>query len=237
MLSAGSDEMAEAYGLSAEMVRDAVEFGVMRAVNTHMGICPHVIWGDGGLEIYAIYKGELRRINICEIGRRLKRRIMDEVEISLMQRSAINEAESLRGLARSVYPGVIEKINPDGSLIVHIQVVSALSTKDVFTDCPIRQQPPHERGTYQIGQTLEWYITSCLPVSNGRHAKVRVRLSRVTRELPAFMLKHLSGIREIKCIFRLPGKCSKIITRKRIPHDIIKYVGMALREHMDVRLV
>src|SRR6185369_6074646 len=112
----------------------------MRAVNTHLGVSTHTVWGDEGLEIYAIDRGDMRRINFSELGRRLKRRIMDEVEISLMQRSAVYEAESYKGLARSVFPGVIEKIKPDGSLIVHIQIISALSTKDIYTDCPIRQQ-------------------------------------------------------------------------------------------------
>lgn len=233
-----ADELSKTYNIPPDMVIRAAERGVKAALYTNMGIFAQINWtGEGGLEIYALSGGQQRLVQSSELSRKIKRKIVDEVEKSLLECSALVDAERLKNMVGSVFSGTIDSIRNTGEMLIHIQLNGLLSNIDIFAECPVRQQPIHERGHYHKGQTLEWYVTSCTPISNGNHAKTQIITSRITRQLPEILLKKLSGIHSIRCIHRVPGICSKITTRKKVPYEIIAHVGKTLREHINVRAI
>ncbi|MRR59265.1 MAG: hypothetical protein EG824_13800, partial [Deltaproteobacteria bacterium] len=103
--------------------------------------------------------------------------------------------------------------------------------------CPLRYQPLHERNNYVPGKVYHWFVTSVLPVANDRHARVRIRLSRTSKELPALLLRQLSGMERIICRRRIPGGPAEIITALKIPKDIINTVGKETGDIYRVRII
>lgn len=221
--------------LPADIVSDAIELAAIRAIQSTMRIPVAADLDDNGeLKLYALRNGDQAEVPLKGLKNKTKRRLLDEIEVELMRRQAIQEASVYQSIRGSVLPGLIERIQPDGTLEVLIEIRDVARHVEIYATCPLRQQPPHERQTYKPGEYVEFFVTSCLPVSNGKNARVRVLVSRNARELPSRMLSKMTGLKGIKCTKRVPGGFSRIVTQHWIPKSVVNAVGKTLCEHIEL---
>jgi hypothetical protein len=231
-------ELLTKYGLREADALEAIESAITRTLTRAMrsNIAVRL---NGRLEITMFpLNGEPVDLPPGEISRKLQRHILHNIELELQKRQALREAEELEELRGKSLPGEISRIAADGTLHVDLEIVDLFHHLILAGECPERYQPPHEKGRYQVGEVREFYISSILPVVvNGRSARTRIRLSRITKELPALLLQERTGIYGIKCRRRVAGGFSNIITPARLPKEVINYVGKELGEHLNVSIL
>lgn len=230
-------ELIEKYpSLPRESIYDAIEIAAIRAITAVMNTAVTASMGDDGvLHVHLLKNGDQEEISVNTFSRKVKRRLLDEIEVELMRRQTCCDARDYSTIRGSVQTGLIERIHDDGSLVVNIELLDLLTPVNIYATCPVQQQPPHERGQYRLGEMLEFFVISSLPVSNGRLSKVRIIVSRTAREFPSRLLGKLTGLSGIRCTKRIPGGYSHIITRHKIPKTVINAVGKKLKEHLEVK--
>lgn len=217
-----------------EEIYDAVEISTIRVMQQLHGTAATAVIGDEQVYVSLLKDNTWLPIDMSKLHRRAKRRLLDEFEIELMKRQACHDAVYFSTIRGSALTGHIEHIRPAGTLIVQFQFNDALNPIEFFAECPVAHQPPHERQNYKVGSYFYFMVNSCLPVSNGRQAKVRIVVSRMARELPSRMLTSLTGQNSIRCTKRIPGGYSRIITKHQIPKTAVNAVGKELRENLQV---
>lgn len=228
-------EITEKYpDVTRDEIFEIVELSTIKVIQQLHGQPVGAVVTEDGLQISLLNDNGFRSIDINSLKRKSKRRLLDEIELELMKRQACYEASYFSTIRGYAFTGLIERINESGTLTVQIQFNDVLKPIIVYGECPVRQQPPHEQNRYKVGDSMNFMVTSCLPVSNGRHAKARVMVSRVARELPSRILTNLTGLTGIRCNKRIPGGYSRIITRYQLPKDAINTVGKELRENLEV---
>jgi hypothetical protein len=230
-------ELLEKYGLRDADALDAVEVAIARAL-TQAFKKNVTVRINGKLEITGFsHSGEPVEISPGEIDRKLRRHILHLVELELQKRQTLRESEDLEELRGKTLPGEISRIAEDGTLHVTLEFNDVFQQLTLAGECPERYQPPNEKGRYQVGEVREFFISSILPVVvNGRSARTRIRLSRITKELPALLLQERTGIYGIECTRRVAGGFSNIITPARLPKEAINHVGKELGEHLNVSI-
>lgn len=231
-------EILSESGLSTEEAMDAVEVAIARtltgALRSH--VCVKI---DPHMEIVAYRSGgsEPIRISLDDINRKLRRHLLHQIKMELQMRRTLNEADRLKELRGYSAPGEISRIADDGSLIVSLEIADYYRRMILYGVCPARFQSFHELGRYSIGSVKEFHVTSVVPVMvNKRYSRVRILLSRTSKELPCILLQERSRITGITCLKRIPGAYSSIVTPARIPKDIINSVGKELEEHLHVSI-
>jgi len=232
-------EILSESGLAMSEAKDAVEVAITRtltsAISTNVSVRV-----DENLEIvaYPIGSGEPIKFSLDSINRKLRRHLLHQVELELQCRRTLNEADRLKALRGVSAPGEITRIDADGALFVSLEIADCYRRLILAGICPTRFQPIHERGRYTYGSVKEFYITSVVPVMvNGRSTKVRILLSRTSRELPRLLLQERSRVLGIRCLKRIPGAYSCIMTPARIPKEVINSVGKELEEHLHVSIL
>lgn len=225
------------YGLREADALEAIESAITRILSRSLRSNISVRL-NGRLEITMFpLNGEPVDLPPGEINRKLQRHILHNIELELQKRQALREAEELEELRGKSLPGEISRIADDGTLHVDLEIVDLFHRIILAGECPNRYQPPHEKGRYQVGEVREFFVSSILPiVVNGRSARTRIRLSRITKELPALLLQERTGIYGIECQRRVAGGFSNIITPARLPKEAINQVGKELGEHLNVSI-
>ena len=223
------------YGLREAEAMEVIKFAITRALTValRMNLAVRI---EDRLEITVFPdQGEPIELSPAVIKRKLRRFIIHHVELELQKRQVMREAEELKELRGKNVAGEISRIAEDGTLYVALEISDVFSHLILAGECPVRYQPLHERGRYCIGDVREFFISSVLPiVVNGRSAHVRIRLSRITKELPALLLTERTSVAGIVCRRRIAGGFSDIVTPIRIPKEAINYVGKELGEHLNV---
>jgi len=228
-------EIISESGLDKDDALDAIEVAVARVL-THAFKTNIAVRIKDHLQILVYQPGGApTTISIAEIDRKLRRHVQHQVELELQLRKTLNEAGHLKELRGYTAPGEITRIAEGGSLIVTLEIADHYRRLILSGICPARFQASHEREHYRPGTVMEFHITSVVPVMvNHRSTKVRVQLSRISRELPRLLLQERSRIDGIRCLKRIPGAFSSIVTPSRIPKHIINSVGKELKEHLYV---
>lgn len=231
-------EILAESGLPTDEAMDAVEVAIARTLSCALrsNVCVKI---DGHLEIvaYPSSDGKPIKISLDNINGKLRRHLLHQINMELQKRRTLNEADRLKELRGYSAPGEIFKIADDGSLIVSLEIADYYRRLILYGVCPARFQPSHELGSYSIGSVKEFHVTSVVPVMvNKKHTKVRMLLSRTSKELPSLLLQERSRITGITCLKRIPGAFSSIVTLTRIPKDIINSVGKELQEHLYVSI-
>jgi hypothetical protein len=213
----------------------SLEIATIRACRQIYGRPATAIVDDSGLHA-SIYdrQGREKQIDVRKLKRWNKRLLLDQIEIALTSEQAVQDARVYRTLGGTVVAGCIEHIRKDGSLIVAIEINDVLAPITITALCPVRQQPPHQLFEYQRGEVRQFFVTSCLPVTNGRHSTVRTIVSRVDRQLPAHLLSILTKLPGIRCTERRAGIYSQITTKYMLPKEAIIQVNKELRERLYV---
>lgn len=228
-------ELLTKYGLPEAEALGAIEYAIARtltsALRTNLSVRI-----NGKLEITAFPPhGEPAEIPLEAISRKLRRHLIHRVELELQKRQALLEAEELKELLRKNVHGEISRVADEGTLNVTLEIADVFRHLILPGECPVRHQPTHERGSYRIGDVKEFFITSVAPIIvNGKSARVRICLSRTSKELPALLLMERTGVAGIECRRRVAGGFSDIVTPTRIPKDAINSVGKELGEHLNV---
>lgn len=173
-------------------------------------------------------------IDLERISKKLRRDISYNVELELQKRQVINEFHSMRELQGQVINGTISRITNNHVLFVMLEINDIVNPVILLGECPLLNQPAHERSLYRIGDTRKFLVTSVRPIAGRAFARVRIVLNRTSRQLPAQLLYQLTGVIGIKCQRRIAGGFSEIITPKRIPKTAINVVGKELHEHIQV---
>ena len=238
MASSLPDEILSESGLPADDAMDAVEVAIAKTLTGALrsNVCVRI---DAQLKILAYPCGnrEPIKISLDNISGKLRRHLLYQIKLELQKRRTLNEADRLKELRGYSAPGEISRIADDGSLIVSLEISDYYRRLILYGFCPPRFQPFHELGSYTIGGVKEFYISSVVPVMvNKRYSKVRILLSRTSKELPRLLLQERSRIAGITCIKRIPGAYSSIVTPARIPKEIINIVGKELEEHLHVSI-
>lgn len=238
MASSLPAEILSESGLPTDEAMNAVEVAIARtltgALRSH--VCVKI---DAQLEItaYPNGNGEPIKISLNDINGKLRRHLLYQIKLELQKRRTLNEADRLKELRGYSAPGEISRIADDGSLIVSLEIADYYRRLVLCGFCPARFQPFHELERYSIGSVKEFYISSVVPVMvNKRYSKVRILLSRTSKELPRILLQERSRITGITCVERVPGAYSSIVTPARIPKEIINSVGKELEEHLHVSI-
>jgi hypothetical protein len=223
------------YGFQEAEALGIIEFAIARALTVALRKSLAVRIEDR-LEITIFPdEGEPIELSLAIIKRKLRRHIIHQVELELQKRQVFREAEELKELRGKNVAGEISRIAEDGTLYVALEIADVFRHLILAGECPVRYQPTHERGRYRIGEIREFFISSVLPiVVNGRSAHVRIRLSRITKELPALLLTERTEVAGIVCRRRIAGGFSDIVTPVRIPKEAINSVGKELGEHLNV---
>lgn len=234
-----NDIIASYPELKQSEILDAVEMALIKVLTNAFQMPFTVTYTEEeGLKMTGLpMHGEPIEISQEKIGKKLKRHVLYTVENELQRRQTVYESERLKQLQGTVLPGAVIGYDREGGAVVEMELSSQFQRYILLGSCPRRQQPEHERGKYKEGETYSWYVTSVLPVANHRQAKVRIRLSRTSRELPAVLLRQRSGIDRIICCSRIPGGASEIVTNQKIPKEIINSVGKETGDIYRVRIV
>ena len=229
-LPAGND-------LPESEILDAVEIATIRVLSGALRVNVSVTLNEQ-MRITAYSEtGEPSAVPTKAISRKLRRHLLHQIELELQKRRTLIEAERLKELRGAVAPGEIARIAADGALVVTLEIADYYRRLILAGECPVRSQPLHERGRYSIGSVKQFYITSVVPVMvNRKSSKVRILLSRTSKELPRLLLQERSRVSGIQCRKRIPGGYSNIVTLTRISKDAINAVGKELGEHLNVSL-
>jgi hypothetical protein len=225
-------------GLPTDEAMDAVEVAIARTLTGALrsNVCVKI---DAQLEIvaYPDGNGDPVKISLDDISGKLRRHLLYQIKVELQKRRTLNEADRLKELRGYSATGEISRIAEDGALIVSLEIADYYRRLILCGFCPPRFQPHHEWGRYTIGNVKEFYISSVVPVMvNKRYSRVRILLSRTSKELPRLLLQERSRIEGITCVERVPGAYSTIVTPKRIQKDVINSVGKELGEHLHVSI-
>ena len=231
-------DLLSGNGLPESEGLDAAEVTIARVLTGALRMSVSVTINDQTRITAYPETGEPVMLSLDAIDRKLRRHLLHQIELELQKRRTLNEADRLRELRGNSAPGEISRIASDGSLFVYLEIADCYRRLILAGVCPLRCQPLHEQGLYNIGSVKEFYITSVLPVMiNRRSTKVRILLSRTSKELPRLMLQERSRISGIKCLKRIPGAYSSIETPARIPKNVINSVGKELGEHLNVSIL
>jgi hypothetical protein len=180
--------------------------------------------------------GESFEITPKQIDKKLRRNMLHEIEREIGIRQILAETEKLKNLRGTVVPGVVKKIGKD-NILVEMELQEQFARYILLGVCPYPNQPVHERMMYRTGEIWKWYVMGVLPIQTRNRTLIVVRLSRVSRDLPAILLREKSGIEGIVCHKRIPGAISHIVTDRHIPKHCINEVGKELKETIDVQII
>jgi len=231
-------ELLPRYGdLPGHIALDAIERAISRAL-TNVFHAPFAVRMNQKLEIWKVPPdGGVEEFTQRKFSSQMRRYLLHEIEKELRAAQVVLESEKLLSLKGKVITGVVKRNEPNGNVLVELELVDLFERYILLGECPPRFQPPHERSRYLPGDVKEWYVTSVKPVARRNRAWVTVQLSRVTRHLPAILLASKSGVDRIKCISRLPGNESHLVAAQRIPKEVISAVKNELKEDVRVQVV
>lgn len=247
------NEMARAYRISRLAVVDEVESALCAAMTRLHGYEVDVkITGNGipnlemtgyqatrdGCTVHRIYPEMLDKRSVKFLRRRLTQR--------LSERSVLEEFYTLAPLQHHVYEGTIctpptwgEAFYVDISHDCYYGIKSAS-----MTVCENRYQPVAERGRYRLGDILIFYVLSVKAVKlTSGQPKLEIHVSRTSKCLIDRLIKKyliektgrpIKG--NIKCIERVAGVYSKVVSTEQIDRDILHKVSKKANEVVKVEV-
>jgi hypothetical protein len=234
-------ELLQKYGLPERVTADAVEVAVARALSQAFGM-DMLVRLEGSLEVIAWRRDatderDLIRIEPAGLSKQLQRQVRHHVERELEKRQVLREWETLRALRGQVVFGETIRVKRDGCLMVALGLEDTFRSLILVGECPLRAQPPRERALYHTGDIRSFLVTSVLPVQARGRARVRILLSRSSKDLPVVLLRERAGQKDIRCRRRIAGAFSEIETRHWLPREAIQAVGRELGERIIIRVL
>jgi hypothetical protein len=200
-----------------------------------------VLFSDNELSIYRERgkdsSADMEQLPASRLSRKLLRLCRYRIGTELQKRKSQVEYDYLKSPQGTLVRGKVDRVRENGSLIVLFRVDELFNQREISGTCPLSQQPPRERREYHIGDSRYFFVAKVrLVCLAGREKlfRVDIRLSRTSRLLPELLLKMKSEIVEISCPRRIAGRISFVISRERLPREIVLAVSAELGERVKV---
>jgi len=232
-------KIAGEYRLPAGETKAFLERTLSSALSESFGKQTVVLFTGNSLSIYR-ERGknnvsELEQLPISRLSRKLIRRCRHQAETELQKRKALAEYDYLKPLQGTLVRGIIERIWEDGSLIVLFNLDELFNRREIRGVCPLPLQPPGERGRYRREDVRYFFVAKIRLIRLAEWLfRVDARLSRTSRLLPELLLKMKSECADIKCIRRIAGKISFVVSKERLSREAIREVSAELGERVKV---
>jgi len=232
-------KIAGEYRLPAGETKAFLERTLSSALSESFGKQTVVLFTGNSLSIYR-ERGkndvsELEQLPISRLSRKLIRRCRHQAETELQKRKALAEYDYLKPLQGTVIRGIIDGIREDFSLVILFSVDELFKRREIIGICPLSLQPPRERGKYRRGEACYFIVARIRPIRLAEWLfRVDVRLSRTSRLLPELLLKMKSECADIRCIRRIASRISFVVSKERLPLEVIRDVSAELGERVKV---
>ena len=246
------NEMARAYRIPRLAVVDEVESALCAAMTRLHGYEVDVrITGNGMPELEMTgYQGTrdgctVHRIQPEMLDKRSVKFLRRRLTQRLSERSVLEEFYTLAPVQHHVYEGTI-CIPPTWGAAFYV---------DIYHDCYYGiksasmavcrhiDQPVSERGRYRLGDTLMFYVLNVNAVKLNEHPRLEIYVSRTSKSLIDGLIKKyiiektgrpVNG--SIKCIKRVAGAYSKVVSTVQIDRDILHKVSKKANEVVKVEV-
>lgn len=238
-------ELADIYGLPEEDVKAELLESLSNSLSAVFGTEIDVLPSEtGSLEIFSYRDSsgdlQVRSMSLSDIGRHAIKRIRRDLALSLSKMLVLRDYDLCRDLVGHVMEGMVMKAVNRGSLSVRLQGNGPYNPGNLIGSCPYRFQTPKERDTYRPGDVLSFQVLKVSPVMENGMPRLEITLGRNGRGLvEGLIMKQVWGDpseRDVKvrCVKRIAGAYSKIISTVQIPRDVIKSVSDELKEYIRV---
>ncbi len=164
--------------------------------------------------------------------------ILKKIENELLKKSVIRETRHYKQYEGEICDGVIRSIADDGTYHIDASIIPG----EIITGvCSIRYQAPHERGRLKIGEKKKFYIRSVTPVLLDDVPRIRLILDRTSKRLVEKLIFSKLSIAKyshtkVQCVKRIAGGLSIVKASRRLPQDVILWVGEELKERLCIIL-
>ncbi len=238
-------ELADIYGLPEETVKTELLESLSNSLAAVFGTEVEVLSSEAGnLEIYSYrdLSGDLRvrSLPVSSIGRHAIKRIRRDLCLSLAKIRVLHDYDFCRDLVGCVVEGMVMKVVNSGSLSIQLQANGPCNPKNLVGSCPYRLQTPKERGVYRPGDVLPFQVLKVSPIMENGMPRLEIILGRNGRGVvEGLIMKQVWEIpsgRDVKvrCVKRIAGAYSKVVSTAPIPLHVIKNVSDELKEYIRV---
>jgi hypothetical protein len=231
-------EVAKKYRLPEEETRTLLERSLSESLTVAFRKKVIVSFSGGVLSIYREAGRDgaegLERLSPNLVRKEVVRLCRYRIETELGKRNALSEFDYLKTLQGSAVRGVVDRVLDDGSLMVLFPVDDLFNCREITGYCPVSQQPRRERTGYREGDSRFFFVSAVRLVGRENLFRVDIRLSRTSRRLPETLLKRETGRDELRCIRRIAGRISLVVSRERLPREAILAVATELGERVKV---
>ncbi len=238
-------ELADIYGLPEEDVKAELLESLSNSLAAVFGTEIDVLASEtGSLEIcsYRDSSGDLqvRSIPLSSIGRHAMKRIRRDLSLSLAKKRVLRDYDLSRDLVGRVVEGIIMKTVNQGALSIRLQATGPCNPRSLIGLCPYRFQTPKERDTYRPGDVLSFQVLKASPVMENGMPRLEITLGRNSRRLvEGLIMKQARGNPsernvKVRCVKRIAGAYSEVVSTAPIPRDAIKSVSDELKEYIRV---
>jgi hypothetical protein len=238
-------EVADIYGIPEETVKAELLKSLSNSLSAVFGAEIEVLSSEADtLEIYSYRDSsgdlQVRSLPISSIGRHAIRRIRRDLSLSLAKIRVLRDYDLSRDLIGRVVEGIIMKAVNHGSLSIRLHANGPYNPRSMVGSCPYRFQTPKERGTYRPGDVLSFQVLKVTPVMENGMPRLEITLGRNGRELvEGLIIKRVwenPSCKDVKtrCVKRIAGAYSEVVSTAPIPRDAIKSVSDELKEYIRV---
>ena len=238
-------EVADIYGIPEETVKAELLKSLSNSLSAVFGAEIEVLSSEADtLEIYSYRDSsgdlQVRSLPISSIGRHAIRRIRRDLSLSLAKIRVLRDYDLSRDLIGRVVEGIIMKAVNHGSLSIRLHANGPYNPRSMVGSCPYRFQTPKERGTYGPGDVLSFQVLKVTPVMENGMPRLEITLGRNGRELvEGLIIKRVwenPSCKDVKtrCVKRIAGAYSEVVSTAPIPRDAIKSVSDELKEYIRV---
>ena len=238
-------ELADIYGLPEETVKVELLESLSNSLAAVFGTEVEVLSSEAGnLEIYSYrdLSGDLqvRSLPVSSIGKHAIKRIRRDLSLSLAKIRVLRDYDFCGDLVGCVVEGMVMKAVKHGSLSIQLQANGPCNPKNLVGSCPYRFQTPKEREAYRPGDVLPFQVLKVFPIMENGMPRLEITLGRNGRGLvEGLIMKQVWEIpsgRDVKvrCVKRIAGAYSKVVSTAPIPLHVIKNVSDELKEYIRV---
>ena len=238
-------ELADIYGIPEETVKAELLKSLSNSLSAVFGAEIEVLSSEADtLEIYSYRDSsgdlQVRSLPISSIGRHAIRRIRRDLSLSLAKIRVLRDYDLSRDLVGRIVEGMIVKAVNHGSLSVRLRTNGPYNPGSLVASCPYRFQTPRERGTYRPGDVLSFQVLKVTPVMENGMPRLEITLGRNGRGLVEGLIMKRAwknpSCRDVKarCVKRIAGAYSKVVSTAPIPLHVIKNVSDELKEYIRV---
>lgn len=249
LTASASKALQAKYELPQDAVNDAVSVAISTTLSKALKTKVLVQETENDIEFYTMRCGQHENdpvVHITQNGltKKLMRHLRYNIEKELHLRKVISDHEKYRSLQSQLAWGSIAGISADGTLKISIDIEKQFGRDELFATCPLRLQPPHERGRYRIDEGKYFLVSSVRPVFVRGIPRLEILVGRTSPKLVERLLNKKisqksiglsSEINPLSCKKRIAGAYSEVHASQRIDKEIIKWVSRELREQLIVK--